>query len=162
MVITAQAVKELRDRSGAGMMDCKKALQDADGDIEKALQLLRERGISKAAKKEGRATKEGLVGSYVHATGKIGVLVEVACETDFVARTDEFQALVKDICMHVAASSPVAVTREEIPESVAAAERELMNAQVAEWASPRRCGTRSSRGRWRSGTVRRSCWSRPS
>lgn len=136
MSIDASSVMQLRTQTGAGVMDCKKALAESGGNLEEAVAFLRKKGLAAAEKKAGRATKEGLVGSYVHSTGKIGVLVEVACETDFVARTDEFQALVKDICMHVAASSPVAVTREDIPESLAAAERELMRAQVAEMGKP--------------------------
>jgi len=136
MSIDANSVMQLRTQTGAGVMDCKKALAETGGNLEEAVAFLRKKGLAAAEKKAGRATKEGLVGSYVHSTGKIGVLVEVACETDFVARTDEFQALVKDLCMHVAASSPIAVSREDIPESVAAAERELMSAQVAEMGKP--------------------------
>ncbi|HMB71459.1 MAG TPA: translation elongation factor Ts [bacterium] len=136
MSIDANSVMQLRTQTGAGVMDCKKALSETGGNVDEAVAFLRKKGLAAAEKKAGRATKEGLVGSYVHANGKIGVLVEVACETDFVARTDEFQALVKDIAMHVAASSPVAVTREEIPENIAAAERELMGAQVAEMGKP--------------------------
>jgi elongation factor Ts len=136
MSIDANSVMQLRTQTGAGVMDCKKALAETGGNLEEAVAFLRKKGLAAAEKKAGRATKEGLVGSYVHATGKIGVLVEVACETDFVARTDEFQALVKDLCMHVAASAPVAVTREEIPENIAASERELMSAQVAEMGKP--------------------------
>ncbi|NNE43203.1 MAG: translation elongation factor Ts [Gemmatimonadetes bacterium] len=136
MSIDASAVKELRGMTGAGIMDCKKALAENDGDVEKAMTFLRKKGLAAAEKKAGRETKEGLVGSYIHANGKLGVMVEVACETDFVARTDEFQALVKDICMHVAAAAPVAVTREEIPAEIAATEREMMTAQVAEMGKP--------------------------
>jgi elongation factor Ts len=136
MSIDANSVMQLRTQTGAGVMDCKKALAESGGNLEEAVAFLRKKGLAAAEKKAGRATKEGLVGSYIHSTGKIGVLVEVACETDFVARTDEFQGLVKDLAMHVAAASPMAVSREEIPESVASAERELMRAQVAEMGKP--------------------------
>jgi elongation factor Ts len=136
MSIDATSVMQLRTQTGAGVMDCKKALAETGGNVDEAIAFLRRKGLAAAEKKAGRATNEGLVGSYIHSTGKIGVLVEVACETDFVARTDEFQALVKDVAMHVAAASPLAVSREEIPETVAAAERELMRAQVAEMGKP--------------------------
>ena len=106
-MISASDVKTLRERSGAGMMDCKKALQEADGDLEKASEILREKGLAAAIKKAGRIAAEGVVGSYIHMGGKIGVLVEVNCETDFVAKTDKFQALVKDIAMHIAATNPL-------------------------------------------------------
>jgi elongation factor Ts len=136
MSIDANSVMQLRTQTGAGVMDCKKALAESGGNLEEAVAFLRKKGLAAAEKKAGRATKEGLVGSYIHSTGKIGVLVEVACETDFVARTDEFQGLVKDLAMHVAAASPMAVSRDEIPESAASAERELMRAQVAEMGKP--------------------------
>ncbi len=114
MTITAQMVKELRDRTAAGMMDCKKALQETDGDLEKAIDVLRKKGLSQAAKRAGRETAEGVVASYLHAGGKIGVLVELNCETDFVARTDEFQDLCRDVAMHVAAADPKFIRREEV------------------------------------------------
>jgi elongation factor Ts len=136
MSIDANQVKELRLKTGAGVMDCKKALSESQGNVEEAVAFLRKKGLAAAEKKAGRETREGLVGSYIHATGKIGVLVEVACETDFVARTDEFQALVKDLAMHIAATSPMAVSREGIPAAAALAERELMRAQVAEMGKP--------------------------
>jgi len=119
MEITAQMVKELRERTGAPMMDCKAALSEAAGDLENAIDVLRTRGLAKAAKKAGRATSEGTVGHYIHAGGRIGVLVEVNCETDFVARTEDFQSLVRDVAMHIAAADPRFVRREEVtPEAL--------------------------------------------
>ena len=116
--VSASAVKELREMSGAGMMDCKKALIEASGDIEKAIDILRKTGIAKARKKSGRSAKEGIILPYIHPGSKLGVLLEINCETDFVANTDDFQDLSKDIAMHIAASSPMSVTREEIPQNV--------------------------------------------
>jgi len=136
MSIDASMVKDLREKTGAGIMDCKRALSETNGDVEEALVFLRKKGLAAAEKKAGRETREGLVGSYIHATGKIGVMVEVACETDFVARTDEFKTLVKDLAMHVAASNPVAVSRDEVPADLVATEREMMKAQVAEMGKP--------------------------
>ena len=136
MAVTAQMVKELRERTGAGMMDCKNALVEADGDIEKAIDSLRTKGLAKAAKKSGRATAEGLIGSYVHAGGKIGVMVEVNCETDFVARTDEFAELVNDIAMHIAAADPKFVRREEVTESDLDREREIFRQQALDEGKP--------------------------
>jgi elongation factor Ts len=121
--ITADAVKELRERTGAGMMDCKNALVEADGDIDKAVGLLRERGLAAAAKKAGREAREGIVSSYIHAGGKLGALIEVNCETDFVARTDEFQKLVRDLAMQVVALAPLYVDIERIPEDALAAKK---------------------------------------
>jgi len=121
--ITADAVKELRERTGAGMMDCKNALVEADGDVEKAVGLLRERGLAAAAKKAGRDAREGIVSSYIHAGGKLGALIEVNCETDFVARTDEFQKLVRDLAMQVVALAPLYVDIERIPEDALAAKK---------------------------------------
>jgi len=136
MSIDAKMVADLRAKTGAGIMDCKKALAESGGNVDDAVNFLRKKGLASAAKKAGRETKEGLVGSYVHGNGKIGVLVEVACETDFVARTDEFQNLVRDIAMHVAATDPAAVTREDIDAGLVASERELMLAQVKEMGKP--------------------------
>jgi elongation factor Ts len=124
--ITADLVKELRERTGAGFMDCKKALTEADGDIEKATAILRERGLAAAAKKAGRDAREGLVSSYIHTGGRVGVLIEVNCETDFVARTDEFQKLVRDLAVQVAGLAPLYVDRERIP----AAELEAKRAEL--------------------------------
>ena len=130
MAVTAQMVKELRDRTGAGMMDCKNALVDSDGDIEAAIAALRKKGLAAAAKRAGRDTSEGVVGSYIHGAGKLGVLVEVNCETDFVARNDEFQALVQDIAMHIAAAAPRFVTRDEVTEDVLEKERVIFRDQA--------------------------------
>ena len=124
MEITATAVKELREKTGAGMMECKKALTETRGDFEKAIVFLRERGMAQAAKRAGRSANQGLIGSYVHG-GKLGVLVEVNCETDFVAKTDDFQTLVKELAMQVAASGPKYVNREEIPAGELEAERSI-------------------------------------
>jgi elongation factor Ts len=128
--ITAAAVKQLREKTGAGMMECKNALVEAGGDESKAIDILRERGLASAKKREGRIAAEGIVGSYIHMGGKVGVLVELNCETDFVARGEEFQQLVKDIAMHVAAAEPRYVSREEIPASVLDKEREIARAQA--------------------------------
>ena len=130
MAITAEQVKKLRDATGAGMMECKAALTEANGDVDAAMTLLRKRGLATAAKKAGRATSEGLIGHYIHMGGKIGVLVEVNCESDFVARTDKFQELTKEIAMHIAAASPLYVRREEVPADVVAREREIYREQV--------------------------------
>ena len=128
--ITAAAVKQLREKTGAGMMECKNALVEAAGNEEKAIDILRERGLASAKKREGRIAAEGIVGSYIHMGGKVGVLVELNCETDFVARGEEFQQLVKDIAMHIAAAEPRYVTREEIPANVLDKEREIARAQA--------------------------------
>jgi elongation factor Ts len=136
MEISAGMVKELRGRTGAGMMDCKKALLESEGDVEKAIEYLRVKGISKAQKKSGRETAEGLVVSYIHPGNKIGVLLEVNCETDFVARTDEFQLFVKDIAMQIAATAPLAVVREEISPEIIEKEKELFREQALEEKKP--------------------------
>ncbi|HEY2432918.1 MAG TPA: translation elongation factor Ts [Vicinamibacterales bacterium] len=130
MAITADQVKKLRDATGAGMMECKSALTEANGDFEGAMTLLRKRGLATAAKKAGRATSEGLIGHYIHMGGKIGVLVEINCESDFVARTDKFQELTREIAMHVAAASPTYVRREEVPADVIAREKDIYRDQV--------------------------------
>ena len=136
MAITAQEVKELRERTGAGMMECKAALTEAGGDIEKAIDILRARGAAKAAKRSAREASEGAVGSYVHMGGRIGVLVEVNCETDFVARNDEFQQLVRDVAMHIAATNPAAVRREEISAELGERERGVFREQMRESGKP--------------------------
>ena len=123
--ISASAVKELREMSGAGMMDCKKALTEASGDLEKAIDILRKTGIAKARKKSGRSAKEGIILPYIHPGAKLGVLLEINCETDFVANTDDFKNLTKDIAMHIAASAPISVTREEIPQRTLEREKEI-------------------------------------
>ncbi len=128
--ITAAAVKALREKTGAGMMECKNALNEAGGSEEQAIELLRKRGLASAKKKEGRIAAEGAVGSYIHMGGKVGVLVEVNCETDFVARTEEFQALVKDIAMHIAAAEPRYVSRDQVPADALDKEREISRAQA--------------------------------
>ena len=130
MAITAALVKELREKSNAGMMDCKKALQEANGDLEKAYDGLRKRGLNIAAKKSSRATKEGVIGSYIHSNNKIGVLVEISCETDFVAKNEEFKELVKDICLQVASAAPLYLTRDEVPEEMIEREKAIYIEQV--------------------------------
>src|SRR5947208_16437711 len=127
---SAAAVKALREKTGAGMMECKKALTEAEGNEDRAVEILRERGLASAKKKEGRVAAEGVVGSYIHMGGKVGVLVEVNCETDFVARGEEFQQLVKDIAMHVAAAEPRYVSREEVPAQLLDKEREIAREQA--------------------------------
>jgi elongation factor Ts len=134
--ITAKMVQELREKCGAGMMDCKKALTEAGGDLGKAEEVLRKKGLSAAAKKAGRIASEGAVASYIHMGGKIGVLVEVNCETDFVARTEGFQSLVKDIAMQIAAAAPLYVRREEVPAAVVEKEMEIARAQAREQKKP--------------------------
>src|SRR5437764_13398964 len=128
--ITSTMVKDLREKTGAGMMDCKKALQEASGDPEKAVDWLRKKGLATAQKKSGRSATEGAVGSYIHMGGKVGVLVEVNCETDFVARGEEFQQLVKDVAMHIAAAEPRYISREEVPANALEKEREIARAQA--------------------------------
>ena len=128
--IDPQVVKQLREKTNAGMMDCKRALTEAGGDLEKAETILRTKGIASASKKSTRATKEGIVASYIHLQGKVGVLVEVNCETDFVAKNENFRAFVKDITLHIAAAHPLYVTRDQVPAQVIAAERAIYEAQV--------------------------------
>ena len=130
MEITAAMVKQLRDLTGAGMMECKAALTEAKGNIEEATTILRKRGLAQATKKAGRTTNEGLIGSYIHMGGKIGVLVEVNCESDFVARTEDFQSLAREIAMHIAAASPQYVRREDVPAEVLDREREIYRSQM--------------------------------
>src|SRR5712664_2531997 len=128
--INAAAIKALREKTGAGMMDCKKAITEAEGNEERAIEILRERGLASAKKKEGRVAAEGVVGSYIHMGGKVGVLVEVNCETDFAARSEEFQQLVKDTAMHIAAAEPRYISREEVAAEVLDKEREIARAQA--------------------------------
>ena len=134
--MSAKDVKELRERTGAGMMECKGALQEANGDMERAIDILRAKGAAKAAKRAERETKEGAVGSYIHMGGKIGVLVEIGCETDFVARNDEFQKVVRDVAMHIAAANPVAVRREDFPAEMLERERSVYREQAKESGKP--------------------------
>jgi len=136
MEVNASVVKELREKTGAGVMDCKKALAESSGDLEKAVDYLRQKGLAAAAKKMSRVAAEGLVGAYIHAGGKIGVMVELNCETDFVARTPEFQALLKDIAMQVAAASPRYVRREDVPADEIERERAIYRTQVLEQGKP--------------------------
>jgi elongation factor Ts len=136
MNVTAQMVKELRERTGAGMMDCKNALVESGGDMDEAVAALRKKGLAAAAKKAGRVAADGAVGSYIHAGGEIGVLVEVNCETDFVARTDDFQALVKDIAMHIAAADPRFLHRDEVTSQVLDSEREIFRQQAIDAGKP--------------------------
>ena len=135
MAVTAEQVKELRDMTGAGIMDCKKVLVEVDGDIKKAVETLRERGIAKAAKKAGRIASEGLVEAYIH-NGKYGAMVEVNSETDFVSKNDEFKTFVRDVAMHIAASNPLYVSREEVPQNVIEAEKEVIKAQALNEGKP--------------------------
>ncbi|HHT66080.1 MAG: translation elongation factor Ts [Caldicoprobacterales bacterium] len=146
-MISASSVKELRELTGAGMMDCKRALQEADGNLEKAVEILREKGLSAAAKKAGRIAAEGIVESYIHMGGKIGVLVEVNCETDFVAKTAEFKSFVRDIAMHIAATNPQFLSKEEVPEDLVAKEKEILRAQALNEGKPEKIVDRMVEGR---------------
>jgi len=130
MAITAEQVKQLRDKTGAGMMECKAALTEANGDIEEAVTILRKRGLAQAAKRAGRATAQGTIGTYIHLNGRIGVMVEVNCESDFVARTDDFNNLVKEVAMHIAAADPKWVRREDVPADAIEKERAIYRAQM--------------------------------
>ncbi|NMA63210.1 MAG: translation elongation factor Ts [Syntrophomonadaceae bacterium] len=146
-MVTAAMVKELRERTGAGMMDCKNALVEAEGDIEKAIEILRVKGLAQAAKKAGRVASEGLVEAYIHLGGRIGVLVEVNCETDFVAKTDEFRHLCRDIAMQVAASKPEYVRREDVPVEVVNKEKQILREQALEEGKPEKIVERMVEGR---------------
>ncbi len=137
-MISAAMVKELREKTGAGMMDCKNALKECQGDMEKAKELLREKGLSAAAKKAGRVAAEGIVDSYIHLGGKIGVLVEVNCETDFVARNNDFKAFVRDVCLQIAAANPQYLSREDVPENVIEDEKEFLRKQALNEGKPER------------------------
>jgi len=146
-VVTAEMVKELRDRTGAGMMDCKKALVACDGDIEKSIDELRAKGLAKAAKKAGRVASEGVVTSYIHGGGRIGVLLELNCETDFVAKNEEFKQLAHDLAMQIAAANPEFVRREEIPADTLDREREVLKAQALEEGKPEKVIEKMVEGR---------------
>jgi len=135
-MINAQMVKSLRDKTGAGMMDCKKALEATKGDEEKAMVWLREKGLAKAQKRSGRATSEGWIGSYIHSNGKIGVLIELKCETDFVAKSDKFQQLAKDLAMQVAASSPICLSHDQLPQDLLEKEKQIFLHQAKEEGKP--------------------------
>ncbi len=145
--VTPQRVKELREKTGAGIMDCKKALQECEGDLEKAIETLRKKGLAAAAKKAARSTKEGLVHAYIHMGGKIGVLIEVNCETDFVARTQEFEELVHLLAMQVAASSPLYVKKEDVPPEILEKERDLYREQALEQGKPEKVVDRIVEGK---------------
>ena len=145
--ISAALVKELRERTGAGMMDCKKALTESNGDMDKAIDILREKGLAAAAKKEGRIADEGLVEAYIHGGGRIGVLVEVNCETDFVARGDEFKQFVKDIAMQIAAAKPLYINKEDVPEDVLEHERQIFRAQALNEGKPEKIIDKMVEGR---------------
>ncbi|NLM10709.1 MAG: translation elongation factor Ts [Clostridiaceae bacterium] len=147
MNITAGMVKELRERTGSGMMDCKKALVESNGDMEKAVEYLREKGLATAAKKAGRIAAEGIVDSYIHGGGRIGVLVEVNIETDFAAKNEEFKSFVKDIAMQIAASNPQYVRREEVPEDVIEKEKEILKAQAMNEGKPANIAEKMVAGR---------------
>src|SRR3954447_13773255 len=147
MSVTPQMVKELRERTGAGMMDCKNALLESKGEMEQAIDYLRKKGLASAAKKAGRVTAEGVVGSYIHMGGKIGVLVEINCETDFVARTDDFQELVKDIAMHIAAADPRFVRREEVTQDVLDRERAVYRERTLAEGKPEKIVDKIVEGR---------------
>jgi elongation factor Ts len=147
MEITSAMVKELREKTGAGMMDCKKALTETAGNVEKAVEYLREQGLSAVAKKSGRIAAEGVVASYIHMGGKIGVLVEINCETDFVAKNDIFQNFVKDITMHIAASAPQYLTIEEVPQDVVEHEKTILKAQALNEGKPENIAEKMVEGR---------------
>ncbi|WP_150267723.1 translation elongation factor Ts [Paenibacillus tepidiphilus] len=147
MAVDAKSVKELRERTGAGMLDCKKALEEAGGDIAKAADLLREKGLSAAANKAGRVATEGVVESYIHAGGRIGVLVEINCETDFVGKTDSFKEFARDIAMQIAAASPRYVRREEVPAEEVEKEKEILKAQALNEGKPEKIVEKMVEGR---------------
>ncbi|KUJ95516.1 MAG: elongation factor Ts [Desulfonauticus sp.] len=147
MAISAQQVKELREKTGAGMMDCKKALEASGGDTEKAMAWLREKGLAKAQKRAGKTTAEGWIGSYIHSNGKIGVMVEIKCETDFVAKSERFQELAKDIAMQIAATNPLCLTPEEIPQDILAKEKEIYLNQAKEEGKPEHIAEKIVEGR---------------
>ena len=134
--VSAKEVSELRARTGVGLMECKKALQETAGDMEKAVDLLRQKGFAKAAQRAGRTASEGHIGSYVHFNGRVGVLVEVNCETDFVARTEDFQGLTKNLALHIASANPIGVSQEDVPQDLVERERAIIAAQVAESGKP--------------------------
>ncbi len=147
MAVTAEQVKALREKTGAGIMDCKRALSEANGDFDKAIEILRKKGIATAQKKSGREAKEGLIDAYIHPGSRLGVLVEVNCETDFVARTDEFKSLVRNIAMQVAAANPIAVRREDIDPAVVEKELEIYRAQAKDEGKPDHIVDRIAQGR---------------
>ncbi|ABN52237.1 MAG TPA: elongation factor Ts [Hungateiclostridium thermocellum] len=146
-MVTAEMVKELRERTGAGMMECKKALTEANGDMEKAIEILRERGLAAAAKKAGRIAAEGVVDAYIHGDGRIGVLVEINTETDFAAKNEDFRTFVKDIAMHIAASKPEYISRDEVPAERVEKEKEILRAQALNEGKPEKIVEKMVEGR---------------
>jgi elongation factor Ts len=136
MTITTKMVKDLRDKTQAGMMDCKKALENTNGDMEKAIDLLRQKGLAVAAKRANRATSEGVIATYIHAGGKLGVMVELGCETDFVAKNEDFREFAKDIAMHIAAANPISINRDDVPEAVVTREKDIFIQQALESGKP--------------------------
>jgi elongation factor Ts len=147
MDISATLVKELRDLTGAGMMDCKKALMETNGEMEKAIDILRKKGLSIAKKRTGRATDQGIVEAYIHAGAKLGVLLELRCETDFVARTDDFKRLARDLAMHIAAADPIAIKKEDIPQEIIEREKDIYREQAKESGKPEKIWDRIAEGR---------------
>ena len=147
MNITAESVRVLREQTGAGMMDCKSALVEAQGDMNKAQEVLRKKGLAAAAKRAGRTASEGMVGHYIHPGAKVGVLVEVNCETDFVAKNEDFQAMVRDIAMHIAAASPTYVTKEEVPQAIVDKEKEIYRAQAIGAGKPEAVADKIAEGK---------------
>ena len=147
MEITSQMVKDLRDKTAAGMMDCKKALAETGGDMEKAVDLLRQKGLAVAAKRAGRATSEGIIETYIHAGAKLGVMVEVGCETDFVAKTDAFREFARDIAMHIAAAAPISIAREGVPEAVLNREKDIYIQQAIDSGKPQAIAEKMVAGR---------------
>jgi elongation factor Ts len=147
MEISADAIKELRQRTGVGVMDCKKALLECSGNVNEAIDFLRRKGLAKAAKRAGRQTAEGLITSYIHPGGKIGVLVDIDCETDFVARTEDFQILAKEIAMHIAAMNPIAIRREDVPPQFIEKEKEILRAEAASSGKPKKVVDKIVEGR---------------
>jgi elongation factor Ts len=147
MGISTGAIKELRQRTGVGLMDCKEALQACGGNVDEAIDLLRKKGLAKAAKRAGRETAQGVVAAYIHPGGKIGVLVEINCETDFVARTEDFQELTKDIAMHIAAMNPLAISREDIPAQAVEKEKEILRAEAVTSGKPEKVVDKIVEGR---------------
>ena len=147
MEISADAIKELRQRTGVGVMDCKKALLECSGNVNEAIDCLRKKGLAKAAKRAGRQTAEGFITSYIHPGGKIGVLVDIDCETDFVARTEDFQNLAKEIAMHIAAMNPIAISREDVPPELIEKEKEILRAEAALSGKPEKVVDKIVEGR---------------
>lgn len=147
MNITAESVRVLREQTGAGMMDCKSALVEAQGDMNKAQEVLRKKGLAAAAKRAGRTASEGMIGHYIHQGAKVGVLVEIDCETDFVAKNDDFQTLVRDIAMHIAAASPTYVTKEEVPQAIIDKEKEIYRAQAIGAGKPEAVADKIAEGK---------------